>query len=40
VLVSSTVRDLLEGSGLTFQDRGEYQLKGLEGRRSLAALIR
>ena len=39
VLVSSTVRDLLEGSGLTFQDRGEYELKGLEGRRSLAALI-
>ena len=40
VLVSSTVRDLLAGSGLAFEDRGEYELKGLEGRRSLAALIR
>jgi class 3 adenylate cyclase/quercetin dioxygenase-like cupin family protein len=40
VLLSSTVRDLLAGSGLTFEDRGEYELKGLDGRRSLAALIR
>jgi class 3 adenylate cyclase len=40
VLVSSTVRDLLAGSGLTFEGRGEYELKGLEGRRSVAALIR
>jgi class 3 adenylate cyclase/quercetin dioxygenase-like cupin family protein len=40
VLVSSTVRDLLAGSGLTFEDRGEYELKGLDGRRSLTALIR
>ena len=29
VLVSSTVRDLVSGSGLTFDDRGEHQLKGL-----------
>lgn len=40
VLVSTTVRDLLAGSGLAFEDRGEYELKGIEGRRSLAALIR
>jgi class 3 adenylate cyclase/quercetin dioxygenase-like cupin family protein len=40
VLISSTVRDLLAGSGLTFEDRGEFELKGLDGRRSLAALIR
>ncbi len=40
VFLSSTVRDLLAGSGLTFEDRGEFELKGLDGRRSLAALIR
>jgi class 3 adenylate cyclase/quercetin dioxygenase-like cupin family protein len=40
VLVSSTVRDLLAGSDLAFEDRGEFELKGLEGRRSLAALMR
>ena len=31
VLVSSTVRDLAAGSGLTFEDRGERQLKGVPG---------
>jgi class 3 adenylate cyclase/quercetin dioxygenase-like cupin family protein len=40
VLISSTVRDLLAGSGLSFEDRGEFELKGLDGRRSLAALVR
>lgn len=29
VLVSSTVRDLVAGSGLSFQDRGSHALKGL-----------
>jgi len=29
VLVSSTVVDLVAGSGLTFEDRGEYTLKGV-----------
>jgi len=29
VLVSSTVRDLVSGSGLVFEDAGEHQLKGL-----------
>lgn len=29
VLVSRTVRDVVAGSGLTFTDRGEHQLKGL-----------
>ena len=29
VLVSATVRDLVSGSGLVFEDAGEYQLKGL-----------
>ena len=40
VLVSSTVRELLSGSGLGFADRGEFELRGLDGRRSLAALVR
>jgi len=29
VLVSSTVKDLVAGSGLVFEDRGEHRLKGL-----------
>ena len=29
VLVSSTVKDLVAGSGLVFEDRGEHTLKGL-----------
>ena len=29
VLVSSTVRDLVAGSGLRFEDRGEHTLKGV-----------
>ncbi len=31
VLVSGTVRDLVEGSGLGFSDRGEHELKGVPG---------
>ncbi|MCX6371869.1 MAG: adenylate/guanylate cyclase domain-containing protein [Actinobacteria bacterium] len=31
VLVSSTVKDLVAGSGLVFSDRGEYELKGVPG---------
>jgi class 3 adenylate cyclase/quercetin dioxygenase-like cupin family protein len=40
VLVSGTVRDLLAGSGLEFSDLGEFELRGLEGKRTLAALVR
>jgi class 3 adenylate cyclase len=40
VLVSTTVRDLLTGSGLTFADRGKFELRGIDGRRRLAALVR
>ena len=29
VLVSSTVRDLVAGSGIAFEDRGEHELKGV-----------
>jgi class 3 adenylate cyclase len=32
VLVSSTVKDLVVGSGLDFTDRGEHDLKGVPGR--------
>jgi class 3 adenylate cyclase len=39
VLVSSTTRDLVAGSGLEFDDRGDHELKGIEGpRRVFAAL--
>ncbi len=31
VLVSSTVKDLVVGSGIEFEDRGEHQLKGVPG---------
>ena len=34
-MVSSTTRDLLEGSGLTFEDAGAHELKGLSGSRLL-----
>jgi Adenylate and Guanylate cyclase catalytic domain len=37
VLVSETVRDLLLGTDFVFEDRGEYQLKGLERPRRLYA---
>jgi class 3 adenylate cyclase len=32
VLVSSTVRDLVAGSGLAFEDRGEHDLQGIPDR--------
>ncbi len=32
VLTSSTVRDLVAGSGLEFEDRGQHELKGVPGR--------
>jgi class 3 adenylate cyclase len=31
VLVSSTVKDLVVGSGLDFSERGEHELKGVPG---------
>jgi class 3 adenylate cyclase/quercetin dioxygenase-like cupin family protein len=40
VVVSGTVRDLLAGSDFTFKDRGEFELRGIDGRRALAALVR
>jgi pimeloyl-ACP methyl ester carboxylesterase len=38
VLVSSTVRDLVAGSGLEFEDRGQTALKGIPGEWRLFAL--
>jgi len=38
VLVSSTVKDLVAGSGLTFAERGEHELKGVPGNWHLYAL--
>jgi pimeloyl-ACP methyl ester carboxylesterase len=40
VLVSSTVRDLVAGSGLTFRDRGPQPLKGVPGEWRLFAVGR
>jgi class 3 adenylate cyclase len=31
VVVTSTVRDLVAGSGLAFRDRGQQELKGVPG---------
>ena len=38
VLVSQTVRDLVAGSGLTFEDRGIAELKGVPGEWRLYAV--
>jgi class 3 adenylate cyclase len=39
VLVSSTVRDLVAGSGLRFEDRGTHALKGVPGEWQLLAAV-
>jgi class 3 adenylate cyclase len=38
ILVSGTVRDLVSGSGVEFQDRGQHALKGFSGTWPLLAL--
>jgi len=40
VLVSSVTHDLLDGSGLAFEQRGMHELKGLSGPRPVFALVR
>jgi class 3 adenylate cyclase len=40
VFLSGTTRDLLDGSGLILESRGEHELKGLSGARSIFALRR
>ncbi len=39
VLVSQTVRDLVAGSGIEFEERGEHELKGVPGRWRLYAVL-
>ena len=39
VLVSSTVKDLVAGSGLVFEDRGEHELKGVPDRWRLFRVV-
>jgi class 3 adenylate cyclase len=38
ILVSSTVHDLVAGSGIRFEDRGEHELKGVGSRRIYAVV--
>ncbi len=38
VLVSSTVKDLVAGSGISFEDRGTHELKGVPGEWRLCAV--
>jgi class 3 adenylate cyclase len=39
VLVSQTVKDLVAGSGLTFEDAGEHELKGVPERWHLYRVV-
>jgi class 3 adenylate cyclase len=39
VLVTRTVRDLVAGSGIAFEDRGEHELKGVPDRWALYAAV-
>ena len=39
VLVSATTHDLVTGSGLSFEDCGEHELKGIDGRRRVFAVV-
>lgn len=39
IFASETARALASGAGLTFEDRGEHVLKGLDGPRRLFALV-
>ena len=38
VLVSGTVKDLVVGSGIEFEDRGEHELRGVPGQWRLWAV--
>jgi class 3 adenylate cyclase len=39
VLVSQTVKDLVSGSGIEFEDRGMHELKGVPGEWRLYAVV-
>ncbi|TMF38198.1 MAG: adenylate/guanylate cyclase domain-containing protein [Chloroflexi bacterium] len=38
IVTSATTRDLVDGSGLVFEDRGRHELKGIAGAREVLAL--
>jgi class 3 adenylate cyclase len=40
IWVSATVRELVDGTGLEFEDRGRRELKGIPGERQLFSLLR
>jgi pimeloyl-ACP methyl ester carboxylesterase len=40
IVVSSTVKDLVAGSGIEFEERGSHELKGVPGRWNLYAVTR
>ena len=40
IWVSATVRELVDGTALEFEDRGEHELKGIPGARRLFSLVR
>ena len=40
VVVSSTVKDLVAGSGIDFEDRGVHELKGIPGEWRLFSVVR
>jgi class 3 adenylate cyclase len=39
ILVSSTVKDIVVGSGARFEDRGQHSLKGTPGEWRLFSLV-
>jgi class 3 adenylate cyclase len=39
ILVSSTLKGLVEGAGLTFEEKGQHELKGVPGVRSVFAMM-
>jgi class 3 adenylate cyclase len=39
VLVSGTVKDLVAGSGIEFEERGEHELKGVPGTWRLFSVV-
>jgi class 3 adenylate cyclase len=39
VIISGTTRDLLEGSGMRFEEAGAHELKGLSGARTLYRVV-
>ena len=40
ILASATTRDLVDGAGLAFEDRGRHEFKGISGGREVFALAR